>query len=180
MSEQDTEKVDVVEILEPSAQIFTIVLAAGTDRETVLYQKPLSFFRKIEFFSVLGEAIEKALAEGTTISEILDVPESAPGTLTTGDLKEADMFVKAIARVVRFVPDLLEDVYCISLNVRRGEREEVKELLREMDDEQGMEILNNFVDQNWDAMMDFFSKQMSQLLEKVSQKVQSRSMSLKP
>ncbi len=49
-----------------------------------------------------------------------------------------------------------------------------------MDDEQAVEIMNNFVDQNWDAMTDFFSKQLSPLIGKVSEKLQSQSTPSKP
>ena len=166
----ETEVIDVVEILEPSAEVYTVVLGENT-----YIQSPLTFFRKIELFSVLADAIDKALAEGAIISEFLD---EIPGS--TSDLKEADVFVKAIVKIVRFAPDILSDIFCISLNIKKYERGEVKELLQEIEDEQAMDILNHFVDQNWDAMMDFFSKQMSPLVAKVSEKVQSRSTSSKP
>lgn len=176
MSEQDTE-VNVLETLEPSKTTYRVVLAEGTENETVLYQKPLSFFGKIELFSVLGDAVEKALSEGAAISELLDVPV---GGISTSSLGDADVFVKSIARIVKFAPDLLENIYCISLNVRKGDREYVKILLEDIDDDQGMEILNHFIDQNWDAMMDFFSKQVIPLVDKVSSKIQSRSTQSKP
>jgi len=166
----ETETINVVETLEPSAQIYTIILG-----ERTFVQSPLTFFRKVELFSVLADAIDKALSEGAVISEFLEeIPEN------TSDLVEADVFVKAIAKVVKYAPDLLGDIFCISLNVKRNQREEVKELLEEMGDEQSVEIINHFIDQNWDAMMDFFSKQMSPLVAKVSEKVQSRSTSSKP
>lgn len=169
---------DVLETLEPSVPVYKVVLAEGTDYEVTLQQRPLSFFGKIELFSVLGEAIEKALSEGATLSELLDVPENTG--LDTDSLREADVFIKAIARVVRFVPDLLEDIYCISLSVKRSDREYVKELLREESDEKMMAVANQFVDQNWDAIMDFFSEQVKPMIAKVSSKLESRSTSSKP
>jgi hypothetical protein len=166
----ETETIDVVETLEPSAQVYTVELGDNT-----YIQSPLTFFRKIELFSVLADAIDKALSEGAIISEFLD---EIPGS--TSDLKEADVFVKAIVKIVRFAPDILSDIFCISLNVKKNERKELKEQLEELDDEQAMDILNHFIDQNWDAMMDFFSKQVSPLVAKVSEKVQSQSTSSKP
>jgi len=162
--------IDVVETLEPSAEVFSVEIG---DRTYV--QSPLTFFRKIELFSVLADAIDKALSEGALISEFLDeIPED------TSDLKEADVFVKAIVKVVKFAPDLLSDIFAISLNVPQGVRKQFKSDLEFIDDDQAMGILNHFIDQNWDAMMDFFSKQVSPLVEKVSNKMQSRSTSSKP
>jgi hypothetical protein len=161
---------DAVEVLEPEAKSYDITIGDRT-----FTQKPLTFFRKIELFSVLADALDKALADGAIISEFLDdIPTG------TGDLREADVFVKAIAKIVRYAPDILGDVFCISLDVKRNERDEVKELFDELSDEEAMQILNNFIDQNWDAMADFFTKQMAPLVGKVSEKVQSQSASSTP
>src|SRR5574342_637844 len=128
MSEQNTN--DVLETLEPSAQNYEVQLG-----DRVFVQSPLSFFRKVELFSVLADAIDKALSEGAIISEFLeDIPES------TSDIAEADVFVKAIAKIIKFAPDILSDIFCISLNVKRNERTEVKELLEDLNDEQAMTI----------------------------------------
>src|SRR3990170_6090566 len=108
MSEKE---IDVIEVLEPSAQIYTVVLAKDTENELVLTQKPLSFFGKIELFSVLGSAIEKALAQGSVISDFLEVPENKEG------LGEADTFIKAISKIAQVAPDLVGDIFCISFGV---------------------------------------------------------------
>jgi len=171
MSEKD---VNIVETLEPSATTYKIVLAEGTERELVLYQRPLSFFGKIELFSILGDAVEKALAGGTTVSDLLETPEGA----SADSFKEADAFVKAVAKVAQVAPELFGDIFCISLGVKKGDREYVKELLEEVDDEQGSEILAHFFEQNIEAIMDFFARQMN-LVQEISQKIQLRSTSSK-
>jgi hypothetical protein len=178
MSEE--KNVDIVETLEPAAQVYSVTLAEGTDAEVTLYQKPLSFFGKIELFSVLGAAVEKALSEGTTIAELLDVPDKKPDEISGEALKEADVFIKALARAVQFAPDLFEEIYCIALRVPRGQRDYIKELLREEDDEKMMGVANTFVNQNWQAMMDFFSEQISPLIANISERLQSESTSSKP
>lgn len=171
MSEKE---VDVVEALEPSSQVYRVVLAEGTDDEMVFTQKPLSFFGKIELFSVLGSAVEKALASGTTISDLLETPEGS-----VDSFREADAFVGAIASVAKVAPELISDIFCISLRVKRGEREYVKELLEEEDDQKMLEVEKHFIEQNAEAIMDFFAQQMS-LVQEVSQKMQSKSTSSKP
>jgi hypothetical protein len=166
----ETQTIDVLETLEPAAQTYEVILG-----DRVFEQTPLSFFRKIELFSVLADAIDKALSEGALVSEFLeDIPDSS------SNISDSDVFVKAVVKIVKHAPDLLRDITCISLNVKRGEREEVLALLEDIDDEQAMLILNHFVDQNWDAMQDFFSKQMMPLVGKVSEKLQSQSTLSKP
>ena len=165
-----TTETDVVEVLEPAAENYEVSIAGVNYTQT-----PLTFFRKIELFSVLADAVDKALSEGALISELLDeIPDSATS------LTEADVFVKAIVKVVKYAPELLSDIFAISLNVPQNARRSFKEDLELIDDDTAMNILNHFIDQNWDAMMDFFSKQVSPLIAKVSEKVQSQSTSSTP
>lgn len=165
--------VEPTEVLEPSAQNLVVVLAKDTEEEYVLVQKPLTFFGKMEFFAVMGKAIEKALADGSTISELLDVPDRGDGKLSTDDLKDADVFVKAIAKLIQYAPELMGDLYCVVLGIPRGEREYAKfRLENELTDDQGFDILNTFIDQNWEVMIDFFSEKILPLFKKVTEKVQ--------
>jgi len=160
--------VDVVEVLEPSTRVYEVTIG-----DTLYFQKPLSFFGKIEFFSVLGDAVEKALASGTTVTELLE------GDVLSGTGGDADSLIKGIAKIARIAPELLGDIFAISLGVPRSERVDFKESLELLTDEQGNAIINQFVDQNWEAMEDFFSAQ-SNLVKKVSEKMQSKSTSSKP
>lgn len=177
MSEQET---DVIEVLEPSVKEYNVTLAEGTQFERVYLQKPLTFFGKIELFSVLADAIEKAMSEGATIGELIDELPENTANISASDVAETDVLVRAIAKIVKFAPDILEDVFCISLGVKRNDRELYKEYIRELPDDKAMDILNNFIDQNWEAMMDFFGKQVMPLIQNVSGKLQSRSTSSTP
>lgn len=146
---------------------------------TIYTQEPLSFFGKIELFSVLADAVEKALAEGAIISEFLeDLPETA--NLSASSFSEADVVVKAVAKLMKYAPETLQDIFAISLKVKRNERARFFEDIEEISDEQAMRILNHFIDQNWDAIMDFFKEQVRPLINNVSQRLQSESTSSKP
>lgn len=176
MSEKET---DTLEVFDSSAQVYNVVLAEGTDEERTFEQKPLTFFGKIELFSVLADTIEKALSEGASLGELLDELPAA-SNMNANQLAETDVLVRALAKIIKYSPDLLKDIYCISLGVKRNERDEVKELMETMDDEAGVAVLNHFIEQNWDAMMDFFSKQVGPILATVSGKLQSESTPSKP
>lgn len=136
----------------------------GLDGHLEYVQKPLSFFGKIELFSILGSAVEKALSSGgTSLGELLS---DAP----SGEFGDADQFILTISKLAQYAPEFLQDVYVISLGVPSGEREYVKSVmvLQEeaggLTDDQGIQILETFVEQNWSVMVDFFTKRVLPLV----------------
>lgn len=146
-------------------------IGAGDDR-IVLVQKPLSFFGKIEFFSVVGKAVQKILIDGGSLSELLDTPDFDPTVPLASSVSDADVFVKALSRIVEAAPELLKDLYLVILAVPKGQRDYYALRLEELTDEQGMQILDVFVDQNWEVLTSFFTEKMLPLYNKISQKVQ--------
>jgi hypothetical protein len=157
-----------LEILEPEIKEKIITLGTGDD-ELIFTQKPLSFFGKIEFFSVMGKAIERVLSEGGSISEIFDSPDD----ILSSSTKEADLFIKSIAKVVQYAPETLLDIYCVVLAVPRGDRDYVKtRLVDELTDELGFDILDTFVDQNWEILTSFFTEKGLPLFKKITKKLQ--------
>jgi hypothetical protein len=82
------------------------------------------------------------------------------------------VFVKALSKIVESAPELLKDLYLVILSVPKGQREYYALRLEELTDEQGMKILDTFVDQNWEVMTSFFKEQMLPLFNKISKKVQ--------
>lgn len=170
---------ETVEILEPGAQERIVVI--GEDPFTRHFvQRPLSFFGKLEVFSVLGGAIEKAMSgpDGLTITELFDGPQALGETLSEQNFSDADTFVRAIAKLVQYAPDVLSDLYLVILAVPRGERELYRELMERpadeggLSDEDGFGVLETFVDQNWDMMLDFFNSRIVPLFNKINSKVQ--------
>lgn len=173
-------KVDPVEVLESSVgPVFYEIGPEPVDDEPsakrVFIQKELTFFGKIDFFAVMAKAIEKAMKEGVSISELLDMPDREDNAeFNIDDFAEADTFVKAVMQLVGYAPDLLLDLYCVILAVPRAEREETKEWLEEyVSDDQGFQIISVFVDQNWDVMVSFFKERITPLVRQVGSKVRT-------
>lgn len=171
-------EIEATDVLEPQVEHLHITLGQGEETFT-LVQKPLSFFGKLEFFSIMGKAVEQAIDDGLSVGDLFDAPNQEDGLpLSADSFKEADVFVKAIAQVVQHTPELLGDLYCVLLGVPRGQREYVKNVMERhqddggLSDEQGIAIVETFVDQNWDVMVDFFSLKLSPLVAKVSKKLQ--------
>lgn len=175
----DTATADPVDALVPEYTERTITI--GKDEyEMTFTQKPLSFFQKMEFFSVMGRAIDRAMSgpEGISINDLLSLPERGE-TLSADDFKDADVFIRAIAKLVTEAPEILEDLYVVILGVPRTHRDFAKRLMSGpadeggLTDEDGIAILETFIDQNWDVMVDFFGERIKPLVEKVTGKVQS-------
>ena len=165
--------VDPTEIIIPSQSDLTITLGEG-EETLYLTARPLSFFGKMEFFSVMGRAIEQAFSGGSGLNDLLDVPDVNSKTpLSADNFVEAETFVKAVANLVQYAPDMLLDLYCVIFQVPRGQREYVKARLeRELDDDQAFAVMNHFVDNEWDVMVSFFSQRILPLFKKASSKVQ--------
>jgi hypothetical protein len=129
-------------------------------------QKPLSFIGKLEFFGVLGAALEKAMQSGMTVDGIMEM-----GGAAVGGGEGIDGFVSAIARIAQYAPDLITQTYCIALGVPRGYREGITEFWEQnLSDNDGFEILEIFIAQNGDALRDFFTKgsKLGTLIQKVA------------
>lgn len=127
----------------------------------IYVQKPLSFFGKIEFFSLLGDTVDNMNTE----EKPLNVMELFGGEAT------ADSFVAVISRIAGQAPEVLQEAYCIWLNVPRGERTWAKWVMEQnLTDEEGMQIIELFVDQNAEALQRFFGERGQSLIKKVSAK----------
>lgn len=166
---ETTEAPDVLETLAPSEVYYEI--GEGDDR-LVLVQKPLTFFGKIEFFSVVGKAVQEILIDGGSLSELLETPDYDPSVPLASNVTDADVVVKALSKIVANGPELLKDLYLVILHVPKGQRDYYSLRLEELTDEQGMQIIDTFVDQNWEVMVSFFTERMLPLFSKISQKVQ--------
>ena len=152
----------------------------------VYVQKPLSYFRKMEFFKLLARAMREAMEEGG--GEFLTDAFSggrAPrnfDTLRTTDFDDAGQFVSFVAAIVEIVPDVLEDCYVVWLGIPRGaQREWAKSAMRgdidgvqPLSDEDGVDIMKTFIVQNWEAMQAFFTDHAVEVW-KVAQEQQRRS-----
>lgn len=174
--EQVTEAVDPSEVIEPS--VATRVQVVGKDDYTFTFkQKPLTFFGKLDFFAVLGRALDRAMTgpSGISVADLLDTPERSGNLIE--DVKDADTFVRGIAKLISYAPEIVGDLYCTILNVPRGQREIVKEIFA-LDEEEGglsdadgAKILDYFFDQNWEVLRDFFKEQIVPLVEKAGSKM---------
>lgn len=178
MSTVEETKTNENEVLEPNYKVRYQTIGQA-EHAHVYAQRPLSFFGKMELFSLLGATVNEAMKKGDiSIADLLESPSGNISNISTNELKEADTFIRAVAKLVEFAPDFLKDLYCLALSVPKGERDYVKELMELPEDEgglndnDGMEILDTFIEQNWEAMFDFFGNKIVPLIQKISNKAQ--------
>lgn len=131
-------------------------------------QKPLNFFGKMEFFSIVGSAVDLALAEGVTMNQLMAGATSVSAWGRGGDgMQDADSMMKLLARLMVFSPTLIADMYVVFLGVPRGEREAVKvSMIETLDDDDALKILQTFIDQNAESLQRFFVEEGPKLFKR--------------
>jgi hypothetical protein len=178
---------ETIEKIEPKAAPREQTLRLGDDEKTYT-QRPLNFFGKMKFFACLGGALDKAMTgEGALTLSHLFSAASGPSSLgSPSAFKEADLFVQAIAKLMVYAPNLLKDLYVIWLGIPQGE---VPWAIAAMDqpadmgglsDEDGLAIVETFLDQNGDAIESFFVDKIRPLVERVKNQFAPASASSKP
>lgn len=170
---------DVVDVLVPKAS--SVRWEIGPDGARRAYvQRPLSFIAKMQWFSLVGEVLDKALSGegGMSLNSLFSAP-GRPGELTMADFRDADTFVQAISKLLSAAPDFLVKSYCIWLAVPDYERDLVAELMAlppdegGLTDEQGIEIIEVFIDQNYEALDRFFRDLVGRLGKRVQKRAEA-------
>lgn len=165
---------DVLDILQPKAAVR--VWKIGPESMGLEFtQRPLSFITKMEWFALVGDVMDRAMSgpNGLTVSNLLSSPTRPGGQLRPEDFKEADTFVQAIGKLIREAPDFLVKSIMIWLNVPDWQRDTVKELLSYppedggLSDDDGFEIIETFIDQNFVAIQGFFTDRLGKLRDRV-------------
>lgn len=165
---------DILNDIVPKAEPHTWVIGPP-DMERTFIQKPLSFIAKMQWFSLVGNVLDKALSgpQGMSLNSLFSAP-GRPGELTARDFRDADTFVQAISKLLSAAPDFLVDSYLIWLNVPDYDRGPVRDLMKlpadegGLSDDQGMEIIEIFLDQNYDALASFFGERLQALQNRVA------------
>jgi hypothetical protein len=172
-------KEDVLDILKPKKE--TRVWKVGNppaEREYV--QRPLSFIAKMQWFALVGDVLDKSMSgeNALTISNLMSVPGGRGGSLTMEDFRDADTFVQAVGKLIAVAPDFLIKSYCIWLAVPDYERDLAADLMAQpaeeggLSDDDGLEIIEVFIDQNYEALDSFFRDKLGRLQQRVEKRME--------
>jgi hypothetical protein len=168
-AEEKKDEPDVLEVLEPSVEPVEVTLVhAGHER--VYIQGPLSYFRKMEFFGLVGKTIDHAMEgeDGLTVNSLFGSTPTSVGDLSMGDFADLDSFMSLVAKIAAYSEDFLKQCYLVWLNVPKTERSWAREALDSLSDDDGEEIIARFVDQNWEALERFFTERLPRLGKRVA------------
>jgi hypothetical protein len=163
----------------------TEVVVLAHHFEKTYVQKPLSFSGMMQFTGLIGEKLSEAMsgANGMTVDGMIADSETiavaGQAVVSQSDLSNVDSFVKGLARLASYAPTLTDELQCIWLRIPYNERPLVKEVWSRAPEDGGLsisdgsEMLNLFIDQNWNEVEAFFVEQAPQILKRV-QKLRAR------
>lgn len=153
--------------LKEDPKVRTVKDSQGNEREYI--QKPLSFVGKIQFLSYIGEVLDKAMSgqNALQLNSLFDVPTRGD-VLSAADFADAQTFVQAVGKLLVYAPDFLSKSFCIWLRVPEYERDwAIVSWEDSLDDEEALDIVETFIDQNWDTLQGFFGEKLPNLSKRL-------------
>lgn len=165
----------------------------GTEDEYSIYtQRPLGYMARMRFFSLVSSNIADAIKSGGQISfGGSDIFGSGGGSLrtraaqlSTEDFADAASFMALAMQLISYAPDFLLDCYVLWLDVPPAERQWAKIVMDQkwdpernkwgLSDEVGLEMIEVFIDQNYEDIRDFFVVKLPQLAQRVREREAQR------
>lgn len=170
----------------------------GTDKQwSIFTQEPLGFMGRNRWFAIVSAAMSKAIrATGGQVAGMGDVfgnmgsaasIRERVGRLAQRDWQDASTFFAMFMELVAYVPDVLVESYMIWLDipddgtrdwVREGRFFEVKwdpdNGKYGFTDEEHEEILNRFIDQNYEEIRRFFTETLPRTAARVADREKER------
>lgn len=167
---------EVLDEIQPRTAPRTQVLGPDDDKLGPYLQRELSVLARMQWFALVGEVMDRAMSgdNALTIGHLFEAPKGArDGNFSVQEFREADTFVKALSKLVRYSADFMEESFIIWLDVPDYDKEKFKLYLKLPESEGGIseddffEIIETFVDQNWKAIDRFFRERLVQLRKRI-------------
>lgn len=140
-------------------------------RHETYVQRPLSYFAKLELFSLLADTLGAAMAQGMSATEVSRMVGNLSGGVLPSlggedenRVQAATEWMQTLLSLVSYSPSFAARLYCIALHVPPAEREfAIGAMTTHFTDDDGFEVMERFVDQNAEALEDFFVGRFAQL-----------------
>lgn len=156
----------------------------GQKNEFSIYvQQPLGYVATLRFYGLIGKTIAEAVKAGG----VVDLGEAF--TNTNGNIQDrakqimeqsfndAGSFAALLFQLVAYSPDFILEFYLLALDVPPAERRWAKAVMEQpwrpdqnkwgLQRQQGQEIIERFIDQNYDEIRDFFGDLFRGVLNRV-------------
>jgi hypothetical protein len=187
---------EAMEILEPKVDAKRWVVGkppeeGGKETEWSVYnQLPLGYMARNRMFSLIGRTMSAAIkATGGSVGGMEDVFGAGGGTLVergrrlgARDFRDASQFFTLAMELIGYAPDFLSDFYAIALDVPIVERGWFRDVIEQpyrpdddrwgMSEDMGVEIIEIFIDQNYEDIRRFFTERLPKIAKRASQREQ--------
>jgi hypothetical protein len=190
--EAQAEQDKALETLEPKAEPREWLIGkppekGGTDDEYSRYiQRPLGYMQRMRFFALVSKTVADALRAGGTggLGDVFGGGSlrDRASQLTESDFADAGSFMALAMQLISESPDFLLDCYMIWLDVPTLERTWAKRVMEQpfdpernkwgLTDDQGLEMVEIFIDQNYADIREFFTGKLPQLVQRVREREQ--------
>lgn len=181
-------------ILEPKTEPRRWVIGkppeqGGSEDEYSIYvQRELSYMARNRFFALVSKTIADSIKESGSIELGLGGMLEGEGTirqrLAQQDFEDAGSFMALAMTLVAHSPDFLLDCYILWLDVPTGEKRWAKQVMNQryapeenkwgLTDEMGDEMIETFIDQNYEEIRRFFVERLPRLAKRVMEREKDR------
>lgn len=184
---------DALEVLEPKAAPKIWIIgkppeAGGNEDEYSIYtQRPLGYFARLRFFSLVSKTIGTAVKAGGGVDlggDFLNTVDDirTKRSVDESDFADAGAFIGLAMQLISYSPDFLLECYCLWLDVPVAEKVWAKMVMEQrhdpdnnkwgLTDDQGLEMVEVFIDQNYEDIRRFFAEKVPGLMERVKAREQ--------
>lgn len=193
------EHAEALEILEPKADPKRWVIgkppeAGGKEDEFSIYvQKPLGYMSRMRFFSLVSSTVANAIKAGGSIDLGFGSQDLLAGSgsirqraaaLSETSFSDTSSFMALAMQLIAYSPDFLLECYCLWLDVPPAERIWAKMVMEQprdpnrnkwgLTDDEGLEMIEIFIDQNYEDIRGFFGEKLPRLVNRVRQRETER------
>jgi len=163
----------LLDALNPRAEARVWTFGLGEEARTYK-QRKLGFFQKMEWYSLVSRSVDEMLQTQGGADIAITFSQIFGDGIDRRNMADMASLFGAVAKLSSSVPDFLAESFCIWLSVPREEREQALRLLT-LDpdaggpsDEDGIAIIETFVEQNGEAIRAFFGKEGPRVLKLIS------------
>lgn len=158
-----------IEVFEPrTSPVKRVLVHPETGDKKEFIQQELGYMAKLRFFRLVSGTLRIAAErDGNSVSDT--VSGVIEGNELSVDSFGGSGFLETILYLVELSPDFMENLYVLSLNVKPKDDKWVREAFETLNEDEGLDILELFVEQNGKSIKNFFVKR----LRGVGQKIQA-------
>lgn len=155
-------------------------LGGNENTYSVYYQRKLGYMPRIKFFAMVTKTIGSAIKAGGVVNlgDAFDMEEGGSlreraSKLTNQDFADAGSFMALAMELMSHSEDFLVNCYIMWLDVPKDERNWAKQVLSQswdpdngrygLKDEDGIKMIEVFIDQNYEDIRRFFVKEIPKL-----------------